>query len=84
VSWIHFKDTKPKAKKRYFCGLCNLPVEIGQQYISRSGRSDGELVRFKMHIPCEAITHGWMDIDWETSIDPAEFREELKRAEARP
>jgi hypothetical protein len=85
MCWTHLNDTRPKARKKYTCHLCGLPVPVGQVHVARRGVSEGAPVTVRMHADCEEVTHGWRDYEWET-FDEWDFREEKARffANAKP
>ena len=76
--WVHFNDTRPKARKRYRCELCGFPIEPGTIHLARRGVWEGRLFTGRMHLDCEQMTRddNWSDDDWENR-DEQEFREEL-------
>lgn len=82
MSWTHLSDTKPRAKKRHMCCLCERGIEPGAVHIARRGISDGQAITTRMHIACEALTKSWDEGDWECS-DPSTFREMMEEQEAR-
>lgn len=76
MSWTHFSDTKPKARKDYRCYLCGLPILKGEEHLVRRGVSEGQLVACRMHEACENLTRQWDEDDW-IYHDESEFRSEL-------
>ena len=84
MSWTHLGDTKPKARKRYHCDLCNLPIDVGTVHIARRGINDDVPITMRMHLRCEEITRlkKWDDAYWESN-DASEFRKNLKRYDSR-
>ena len=78
MSWTHFSDTLPKARKEYPCHLCGLPIAKGDKHCARRGACDGDVVTQRMHIACEKAADDWTMDDWETSIDHAAFRQMMK------
>jgi hypothetical protein len=85
VSWTHLSDTRRKAKRKYTCLLCGLPIHVGELHTYRCGVDDGYFSSDRMHIECDDYTHKRWDIfDWE-SFSPGcyqEFREELEEWKA--
>ena len=77
MSWTHFGDTKPKARKEHICELCALSIPKGMEHVARRGANDGYVDTFRMHIDCERVTRRWREDDWECGIDHGEFRKEL-------
>ena len=66
MTWKHLKDSTRKVRKRRQCMLCCRPIEAGGTAINRVGVRDGYLMSDYMHVECEATTHGWDWMDWET------------------
>ena len=81
MSWQHLEDTTPKARRKYRCLLCGLPITKGQKHIKRVG-VDGEMYQMRMHIECEKLTEDWDEDNW-LNFDEAEFRGELAELEAK-
>ena len=77
MSWTHIEDTKPKARKRYWCELCERWIEKGEIHVKRFGIGDDGRLSARMHITCEKLTRGWGIDEWENQ-DPSEFRRELE------
>ncbi len=67
--WGWLSDTKPRAKKTSKCFLCGEAIEPGEIHIRRSGINDGRLDMFRMHLECEAETHDWNLMDWESTSE---------------
>ena len=53
-----YRETRPRARKRYQCEECSIPIEIGEQYVYGSGLAEwGEWWTFRLCIACrEAAT----------------------------
>lgn len=47
--------TTPKARKKYRCHECGQAIEAGVQYVSISGKWDGEVSTFKSCTECAAV-----------------------------
>lgn len=77
MSYTHFSDTTPKARKKYRCYLCERTIEVGVKHVARRGADDGQAFAFRMHIECEKLTAKWDEDDW-LYHEPSEFRAELQ------
>ena len=77
MSWMHLRDTQPKARKRHHCLLCGQRIEPGTVHVARSGIQEREGPdTFRMHMICERMISLWLwdDGDWECH-DAGSFRE---------
>jgi hypothetical protein len=66
TGWTHLSDATPTSRKQRPCFLCGHLIAIGDKYIKRVGADDREFVSMSMHVECEAETHDWDEMDWET------------------
>ena len=66
MAWKHLKEATPKARKPHQCWLCEGTIPAGSTYVYRAGAEDGQMVAMHMHTACEAETHDWDAMDWET------------------
>jgi hypothetical protein len=64
----------PKARKRYYCWLCGLFIEIGEKHQKHTYVFDGEIYTSRGHESCELLIKDWGEDDYE-SHDQWEFRE---------
>lgn len=65
MSWVHFSDTTPKARKRHYCEVCGQDILIGETHVARSGAYDGKPRTVRMHFECEELSSRWDQQDWE-------------------
>lgn len=65
MSWTHFSDTTPRARKRYRCVLCNEFIEVGETHVARRGTDEEGPLTCRMHTECEAATQDWSWDDWD-------------------
>jgi len=77
MSWTHLNDTKPKARKRYRCVLCDHFIAKGEIHVARRGIGDDGPCTARMHTLCESLTHDWDYTDWEC-YEPGAFRQEVE------
>lgn len=77
MSWTYFGDTNPKARKSYYCALCERAIEKGEVHVARRGVGDDGPCTTRMHNACKVVTESWTQDDWEYQ-DPFEFRRELE------
>jgi hypothetical protein len=75
MSYCHFRDETPKARKEHRCYLCGLPIAKGETFLRRTGSGDDGLDSVCMHIDCEVVTNTWDSDCWENH-DEHEFRDE--------
>jgi len=66
MSWHCFGESTVTAKKPHHCILCAREIPAGSKYLHRTGVADREFISMKMHPACEALTHDWDEMDWET------------------
>jgi hypothetical protein len=78
MSYCHFRDEKPNARKQHRCYLCGLDIAKGETYLRRTGIGDDGVESFCMHVDCEQVTNSWCQDCWENH-DEVEFREEKKQ-----
>lgn len=80
MGWTHLEDTKPKARKRYQCYLCEEPIDPGEQHVKRAGVNEDGLSTIRMHLVCEAVTvaNEWDEDRWDY-VSGSDFREELAK-----
>ena len=66
MSWQHFYDTKPIARKPHRCYLCGEAIEIREKHVRRTGVREGRIDSIRMHIECCKHTDANFDeMDWE-------------------
>lgn len=68
------------AKKQHQCGLCALPIHVGELHHAQRQIWEGQAMTFRSHTPCYEITKSWGEDEWEYQ-DVMEFRKELARFE---
>lgn len=78
MSWTFLNETKPKARKEYFCILCDCKIEVGETHIARRGVGDDGPLTARMHLACELETKNWDQGDWEVN-DPGEFAHHMNQ-----
>jgi len=66
MSWHCFGEETVTAKKPHQCILCDREIAAGSKYLHRTGVDDRHFISMKMHPACEALTHDWDAMDWET------------------
>lgn len=54
------KSAQRKARKRYFCDLCNEPILPGKAYIHTTDRTTGGFFISRTHIHCDAIINDYI------------------------
>ena len=88
MSWHHFADTKPKARKLYYCDICGENIEPGEVHVARRGVSDGRVVTSRMHLDCEMLSKRWDQMEWECHFPGdctrQDVRDALERHNAHP
>ena len=77
MSWTHFSDIHPRARKVHRCDLCGLKIRPGTTYLVRSGLRDGTVIVSRMHRDCEAASRDWTERDWECAPDGPSFRQTI-------
>jgi hypothetical protein len=65
MSWTHLEDTKPKARKNYWCDICAEKINVGEAHVARRGIGDVGPMTSRMHIECEEMTKKWDLMEWE-------------------
>lgn len=68
MSWTHLRDTRGRSRKPRICDLCGRRIEPQTVRVKRVGIMDGEFAHSHLHVECEAATHDWDEMDWETHI----------------
>ena len=54
MSWTHFRDEHPRARKPYICCGCGTRIEIGEIHLYRVGAWQGDgLTTSRWHPECE-------------------------------
>ena len=81
MSWTHFSDTRPAARREHRCYLCEETIPVGCVHVARRGVSDGTAVTTRMHLDCVDLTLDWDQRDWD-DFDPGAFRDDLAAARA--
>jgi len=66
MSWTWNRDEIVKARKEHFCDLCGHKIEVGRNYLRRTGFDEGGIGSLPMHQLCELETVNWEDSDWES------------------
>jgi len=66
MSWKHLRDSIGRAKVNKVCCLCGRLIIADSLRVKRFGVDGREFVRVDMHHECEAVTHDWDAMDWET------------------
>lgn len=64
-----YSETEQKARKQYTCDLCGGVIPIGQKYTRYSGKYDGEMFDYKLHLPCKAVINEYCDRNNECEYD---------------
>jgi hypothetical protein len=66
-SWQHLGDRVLVATRgpRARCHLCGRVISRGHRYVVRRGVYDGRRLTFRMHLPCERLSQGWSQDDWD-------------------
>jgi hypothetical protein len=72
VSWTCLKDGMVTARKPHRCYLCGELIATREKHHRRVGVNGREMIEMRMHSECEAETHDWDAMDWE-SFDETEF-----------
>lgn len=83
MSWTHFGDTRPRARKRYRCRICDEAILPGEVHIARRGVDDGIPLTIRMHPECADLSYGWSPDEWENTL-PGEFDRPLVNEFANP
>lgn len=73
MSWQHYYDERPIARKTHGCILCERKILPGRRYVRRHGFDEDGPVRFALHEHCDFQSRRWSDDDWMFN-DPPEFR----------
>jgi len=79
-SYKYLSSKIAKAKMQHSCGLCGLPIFVGELHHAQRQVFDGWLTTFHSHTKCHDVTTTWGAGDWENQ-DVMEFRKELERKE---
>lgn len=66
MTWTHLRDERGRATKPSACCLCGRRIELEVIRVKRFGVDFGRFARMDMHAECEALTHEWDAMDWET------------------
>jgi len=79
MSYVFFSETQPKARKDYWCQLCERVIPKGSIHTASRGVGDDGPQTYRAHTECMALTRKWSYDDWECQ-DVSEFRRELEEA----
>ena len=52
-----------KARKQHKCAECREPIQVGEQYLRRSGKFDGGMYATKMCLSCKEAYPTWDVLD---------------------
>ena len=80
MSWHHFEDTKPKARKLYYCDICGEEIQPGEVHVARRGAGEGRVVTSRMHLDCEMLSKRWDQMEWECHLPGDCTRQDVRDA----
>lgn len=67
---VFISQSYPIARKPRECPICGWNIVVGERYVRRVQKNDGELDSMSMHVACEGAGAAWCKLTRQDCYDP--------------